>query len=125
MIPRDYQRAAVAAARARTTAHGNTLVALPVGAGKTAVRAVTQLDPRSVPQPEGEAGRNPLKHPPQYPRGPPGAGVASSDAAVHPGGRLDLGIGALLFFVRCRVIRATADQQKGRQNENRQNGPRH
>jgi len=37
MIPRDYQRAAVAAARAKTTAHGNTLIALPVGAGKTAV----------------------------------------------------------------------------------------
>ena len=37
MIPRDYQRAAVAAARVKTTAHGNTLVALPVGAGKTAV----------------------------------------------------------------------------------------
>jgi DNA repair protein RadD len=37
MIPRDYQRAAVAAARAKTAAHGNTLVALPVGAGKTAV----------------------------------------------------------------------------------------
>ncbi len=37
MIPRDYQRAAVAAARAKTAAHGDTLVALPVGAGKTAV----------------------------------------------------------------------------------------
>jgi superfamily II DNA or RNA helicase len=37
MIPRDYQRAAVDAARAKTAAHGNTLVALPVGAGKTAV----------------------------------------------------------------------------------------
>jgi superfamily II DNA or RNA helicase len=37
MIPRDYQRAAVAAARAKTAAHGNTLIALPVGAGKTAV----------------------------------------------------------------------------------------
>lgn len=37
MIPRDYQRAAVAAARSKTAAHGNTLVALPVGAGKTAV----------------------------------------------------------------------------------------
>jgi superfamily II DNA or RNA helicase len=37
MIPRDYQRAAVDAARAQTAAHGNTLVALPVGAGKTAV----------------------------------------------------------------------------------------
>ena len=37
MIPRPYQRAAVAAARAKTAEHGNTLVALPVGAGKTAV----------------------------------------------------------------------------------------
>lgn len=37
MIPRDYQRAAVDAARAKTAQHGNTLVALPVGAGKTAV----------------------------------------------------------------------------------------
>jgi superfamily II DNA or RNA helicase len=37
MIPRDYQRAAVDAARSKTAAHGNTLVALPVGAGKTAV----------------------------------------------------------------------------------------
>jgi superfamily II DNA or RNA helicase len=37
MIPRDYQRAAVAAARSRIASHGNTLVALPVGAGKTAV----------------------------------------------------------------------------------------
>jgi superfamily II DNA or RNA helicase len=37
MIPRDYQRAAVDAARAKTAMHGNTLVALPVGAGKTAV----------------------------------------------------------------------------------------
>lgn len=37
MIPRDYQMEAVAAARAKTAVHGNTLVALPVGAGKTAV----------------------------------------------------------------------------------------
>ena len=37
MIPRDYQTAAVAAARAKTAAHGETLIALPVGAGKTAV----------------------------------------------------------------------------------------
>ena len=37
MIPREYQRAAVTAARSKTAAHGNTLVALPVGAGKTAV----------------------------------------------------------------------------------------
>ena len=37
MIPRDYQTAAVAAARAKTAAHGDTLIALPVGAGKTAV----------------------------------------------------------------------------------------
>lgn len=37
MIPRDYQRAAVAAARAKTATEGNTLVALPVGAGKTVV----------------------------------------------------------------------------------------
>lgn len=37
MIPRDYQRAAVDAARAKMAAHGNTLVALRVGAGKTAV----------------------------------------------------------------------------------------
>ena len=35
MIARDYQRAAVAAARDRTAAHGNTLLMLPVGAGKT------------------------------------------------------------------------------------------
>ena len=36
MIPRDYQRAAVDAARARTAAHGNTMLVLPTGAGKTA-----------------------------------------------------------------------------------------
>lgn len=36
MIPRDYQRAAVDAARARTTMHGNTMLVLPTGAGKTA-----------------------------------------------------------------------------------------
>lgn len=37
MIPRDYQRAAVDAARSRTAAHGNTILMLPTGAGKTAV----------------------------------------------------------------------------------------
>jgi superfamily II DNA or RNA helicase len=37
MIPRDYQRAAVAAAREKTGAHGDTLLMLPVGAGKTAI----------------------------------------------------------------------------------------
>ena len=37
MIPRDYQRAAVAAARAKTAAHGETLVAPAGGGGKTAV----------------------------------------------------------------------------------------
>ena len=36
MIPRDYQRAAVDAARARTAMHGNTMLVLPTGAGKTA-----------------------------------------------------------------------------------------
>ena len=36
MIPRDYQRAAVDAARARTAVHGNTMLVLPTGAGKTA-----------------------------------------------------------------------------------------
>ncbi len=35
MIPRDYQRAAVDAARASTAAHGNTMLVLPTGAGKT------------------------------------------------------------------------------------------
>jgi DNA repair protein RadD len=37
MIPRDYQRAAVAAAREKTAAHGDTLLMLPVAAGKTAI----------------------------------------------------------------------------------------
>lgn len=37
MIPRDYQNAAVAAARDRLAAQGNTLLVLPTGAGKTAV----------------------------------------------------------------------------------------
>src|SRR5690606_11743508 len=37
MIPRDYQRAAVDAARDRTTTHGNTMLVLPTGAGKTAI----------------------------------------------------------------------------------------
>ncbi len=37
MIPRDYQRAAVDAARTKTAAHGNTILMLPTGAGKTAV----------------------------------------------------------------------------------------
>jgi superfamily II DNA or RNA helicase len=37
MIPRDYQRAAVAAAREKTTAHGDTLLMLPVAAGKTCI----------------------------------------------------------------------------------------
>ena len=35
MIPRDYQKAAVAAARDRLATHGNTLLVLPTGAGKT------------------------------------------------------------------------------------------
>ncbi|MBK8199258.1 MAG: DEAD/DEAH box helicase family protein [Acidobacteria bacterium] len=37
MIPRDYQQEAVKAARSRTAAHGNTILMLPTGAGKTAV----------------------------------------------------------------------------------------
>ena len=37
MIPRDYQQEAVNAARSRTAAHGNTILMLPTGAGKTAV----------------------------------------------------------------------------------------
>lgn len=37
MIPRDYQRAAVDAARGRTTTHGNSMLVLPTGAGKTAI----------------------------------------------------------------------------------------
>jgi DNA repair protein RadD len=37
MIPRDYQREAVAAARAKTAAHGNTVLVLPTGSGKTAI----------------------------------------------------------------------------------------
>ena len=37
MIPRDYQKAAVAAAREKLTTHGNTLLVLPTGAGKTAI----------------------------------------------------------------------------------------
>jgi DNA repair protein RadD len=37
MIPRDYQKAAVAAARDRLATHGNTLLVLPTGAGITAV----------------------------------------------------------------------------------------
>jgi len=37
MIPRDYQRAAVEAARAKTAAHGNTVLVLPTGSGKTAI----------------------------------------------------------------------------------------
>jgi len=37
MIPRDYQQKAVKAARSRTAAHGNTILMLPTGAGKTAV----------------------------------------------------------------------------------------
>jgi DNA repair protein RadD len=39
VIPRDYQRAAVAAARTRTAAHGDTVLVLPTGGGKTAVAA--------------------------------------------------------------------------------------
>src|SRR5512147_3222536 len=35
MIARDYQRAAVAAARDKTASDGNTLLMLPVGSGKT------------------------------------------------------------------------------------------
>ena len=35
MIARDYQRAAVAAARDKTASEGNTLLMLPVGSGKT------------------------------------------------------------------------------------------
>lgn len=37
MIPRDYQKAAVAAARDRLATRGNTLLVLPTGAGKTAI----------------------------------------------------------------------------------------
>ena len=37
MIPRDYQRAAVDASHDRTAAHGNTMLVLPTGAGKTAI----------------------------------------------------------------------------------------
>lgn len=37
MIPRDYQQAAVAAARTKTAEHGNTILVLPTGAGKTAI----------------------------------------------------------------------------------------
>lgn len=51
MIPRPYQRAAVAAARAKTAAHGNTLVALPVGAGKTAV-AGFYIQEEAIAQPD-------------------------------------------------------------------------
>lgn len=37
MIPRGYQRAAVDAARDRSAVHGNTMLVLPTGAGKTAI----------------------------------------------------------------------------------------
>lgn len=37
MIPRDYQQEAVTAARTQTDAHGNTILVLPTGAGKTAI----------------------------------------------------------------------------------------
>ena len=37
MIPRDYQRAAVDAARDRTATRGDTMLVLPTGAGKTAI----------------------------------------------------------------------------------------
>ncbi len=37
MIPRDYQRAAVDAAHDRTAEHGDTMLVLPTGAGKTAI----------------------------------------------------------------------------------------
>lgn len=37
MIPRDYQRAAVDAAHDRSAEHGNTMLVLPTGAGKTAI----------------------------------------------------------------------------------------
>jgi len=37
MIPRDYQRAAVDAARDKTETHGNTMLVLPTGSGKTAI----------------------------------------------------------------------------------------
>ena len=37
MIPRDYQRAAVAAAREKTASEGNTLLALATGGGKTVI----------------------------------------------------------------------------------------
>lgn len=37
MIPRDYQQAAVDAARAKTATHGNTMLVLPTGSGKTAI----------------------------------------------------------------------------------------
>jgi hypothetical protein len=37
VIPRDYQRAAVAAPARRPAAHGNTLLLLPTASGKTAI----------------------------------------------------------------------------------------
>lgn len=37
MIPRDYQQEAVSAARKHIDAHGNTLLVLPTGSGKTAI----------------------------------------------------------------------------------------
>ncbi|QYX58059.1 DEAD/DEAH box helicase [Roseovarius sp. SCSIO 43702] len=37
MIPRDYQRSAVDAAHDRTAEHGNTMLVLPTGSGKTAI----------------------------------------------------------------------------------------
>jgi DNA repair protein RadD len=37
VIPRDYQRAAVEAARAKTAERGNTIIVLPTGSGKTAI----------------------------------------------------------------------------------------
>jgi DNA repair protein RadD len=37
MIPRDYQQEAVSAARQKTDLHGNTMLVLPTGSGKTAI----------------------------------------------------------------------------------------
>lgn len=41
MIPRSYQRAAVTAARERMATHGDTVLVLPTGAGKTAIAGFT------------------------------------------------------------------------------------
>ena len=54
MIMRDYQRAAVTAAREKTAAHGNTLLVLPVAAGKTAI-AGFYLDEETRDAPDAQA----------------------------------------------------------------------